>query len=166
MVSSSYLSSLPHSLTHSLTDPTSRPTSQTYLTDLPHRPYLTDPTSLTLAPHSLTDLSSLPHSLTHRVTHRRTRGAGGGRDTLTKALQQGHGDWGFFLYKKGSISIQDIIIYHLISCRYHNISLCIISSIMIYHVPRRIMIYRDIIFFPPPCDIMSISCHVLDDTWT
>ena len=76
------------------------------------------------------------------------------------------GDWGFFLYKKGSISIQDIIIYHLISCRYHDISLCIISSIMIYHVPRRIMIYRDIIFFPPPCDIMSISCHVLDDTWT
>ena len=90
MVSSSYLSSLPHSLTHSLTDPNSRP----YLTDLPHRP-----TSQTLPhrpylthslPHSLTDLSSLPHSLTHRLTHRRTRGAGGGRDTLTKALQQGH----------------------------------------------------------------------------
>ena len=50
------------------------------------------------------------------------------------------GYWGFFLYKKGSISIQDIIIYHYISCRYHNISLCIIFSIMIYHVPRRHMI--------------------------
>ena len=65
--------------------------------------------------------------------------------------------WVFFQYKKGSISIQDIIIYHLISCRYHDISLCIISSIMIYHVPRRIMIYRDIIFFFSPCDIMSRS---------
>ena len=76
------------------------------------------------------------------------------------------GDWGNFLYKKREISIQDIIIYHHISCRYHDISLCIISSIMIYHVPRRIMIYRDIIFFFSPCDIMSISCRVLDDTWT
>ena len=37
---------------------------------------------------------------------------------------------------------------------------------MIYHVPRRHMIYRDIIFFFSPCDIMSISCRVLDDTWT
>ena len=76
------------------------------------------------------------------------------------------GDWGFFQYKKGSISIQDIMIYHHVSCRYHDISLCIIFSIMIYHVPRRHMIYRDIIFFFSPCDIMSISCRVLDDTWT
>ena len=75
-------------------------------------------------------------------------------------------DWWNFLYKKREISIQDIIIYHLISCCYHDISLCIISSIMIYHVPRRIMKYRDIIFFVSPCDIMSISCRVLDDTWT
>ena len=27
-------------------------------------------------------------------------------------------------------------------------------------------LYRDIIFFFSPCDIMSISCRVLDDTWT
>ena len=76
------------------------------------------------------------------------------------------GDWGNFQYKKREISIQDIIIYHHISCCYHDISLCIIFSIMIYHVPRRIMIYRDIIFFFSPCDIMLISCRVLDDTWT
>ena len=39
-------------------------------------------------------------------------------------------DWGFFRYKKRSISIQDIIIYHHISCRYHDISLCIMYDIM------------------------------------
>ena len=48
--------------------------------------------------------------------------------------------WGFFRYKKRSISIQDIIIYHHISCCYHHILLCIIFSIMIYHVSRRHMI--------------------------
>ena len=87
---------------------------------------------------------------------------------MAPGLAPGHSkwEWGFFQYKKGSISIQDIIIYHHISCRYHDISLCIMSSIMIYHVPRRHMIYRDIIFFFSPCDIMSISCRVLDDTWT
>ena len=44
-------------------------------------------------------------------------------------------DWGNFLYKKREISIhvQDIIIYHYISCCYHDISLCIIFSIMIYY---------------------------------
>ena len=85
---------------------------------------------------------------------------------LSVAVVEIWGDWVFFLYEKGSISIRDIIIYHHISCCYHNISLCIISSIMIYHVPRRIMIYRDIIFFFSPCYIMLISCRVLDDTWT
>ena len=40
------------------------------------------------------------------------------------------GYWGNFQYKKREISIQDIIIYHHISCCYHDISLCIIFSIM------------------------------------
>ena len=70
-------------------------------------------------------------------------------------------DWGFFLYKKRSISIQDIIIYHHISCCYHHISLCIIFSIMIYHVSRRHMIYRYIIFFFPPCDIVRYHVDIM-----
>ena len=69
--------------------------------------------------------------------------------------------WGFFQYKKRSISIQDIIIYHYISCCYHYISLCIIFSIMIYHVSRRHMIYRYIIFFSPPCDIVRYHVNIM-----
>ena len=59
----------------------------------------------------------------------------------TARLRAFPGDWGFFRYKKRSISIQDIIIYHHISCLSHDISLYIIYEIMIYHVPRRHMIY-------------------------
>ena len=38
--------------------------------------------------------------------------------------------WGSFLYKKREFSIQDIIIYHHISCQYHFVSCCIIISII------------------------------------
>jgi hypothetical protein len=41
-------------------------------------------------------------------------------------------DWGFFRYKKRSISIQEFMIYHHISCLSHDISLYIIYEIMIY----------------------------------
>ena len=54
------------------------------------------------------------------------------------------GYWGNFLYKKREISIQDIIIYHLISCRYHDISLCIIFSIMVY----RTEFFNDLLILP------------------
>ena len=73
---------------------------------------------------------------------------------------------GFFQYKKRSISIQEFMIYHHISCLSHDISLYIIYEIMIYHVPRRHMIYLYLIFFLAPCYIMSISSRVLDDIGT
>ena len=56
-------------------------------------------------------------------------GKGGLREVLNFAsvCRDLPGYWVFFLYKKGSISIQDIIIYHLISCRYTLLFACLLA---------------------------------------
>jgi len=76
---------------------------------------------------------------------------------------QGHAgwDWGFFRYKNRLFSIQDIIIYPYISRCYHCVSLCIIVDITIYHVPRRHMIYRYIIFFSSAFNIMCYHADLI-----
>jgi hypothetical protein len=49
------------------------------------------------------------------------------RELAAEGAQLGRArDWGSFLYKKREFSIQDIIIYHYISCQYHFVSCCII----------------------------------------
>jgi hypothetical protein len=85
---------------------------------------------------------------------------------LDSSTARAQGDWGYFRYKKREFSIQDIIIYHHISWLYHCVSLCIIIMYLIYHVPRRHMIYRlyHLFFFVMLYHV--ISCRVFDDTWT